>query len=187
MENKEWDFETVYAYFQPRVYCYLARLIGPREAEDVAQEVFIKAQKGMAAFRSESQLSTWIYRIATNAAIDKMRSSSFSRESDSKQERRLVKTAQEYSLDEKVIQKETTECIHGIIEKLPENYRLIVILSELEGFKNQEIADILGVTISVVKARLHRGRAKLKQELMKNCDFSWDERNEFTCDPKNCG
>jgi RNA polymerase sigma-70 factor (ECF subfamily) len=59
-----------------------------------------------------------------------------------------------------------------------------VILSELEGLQNQEIAEILGLTLEVVKVRIHRGKARLKKELQKYCLLSRDERNELTCDPK---
>lgn len=90
----------------------------------------------------------------------------------------------ECSPEAQTIQNQARECIRGIIEKLPENYRLIVILSELEGLRNKEIAEILKLDTNVVKARLHRGRTRLKEELLNNCCLSWDERNEFTCDPK---
>ncbi|VBB06442.1 rna polymerase sigma factor 70 region 4 type 2 [Lucifera butyrica] len=71
-----------------------------------------------------------------------------------------------------------------MIDTLPETYRLAVILSDLEGLKNKEIAAILDISLDVVKVRLHRGRAQLKKELLQYCHFYWDERNELTCDPK---
>ena len=76
------------------------------------------------------------------------------------------------------------ECILGVVEKLPENYRTVVVLSELEGFKDDEIAEILGVSIHTAKIRLHRARARLKKDLEIHCNFYRDERNEFACDSK---
>jgi RNA polymerase sigma-70 factor (ECF subfamily) len=87
--------------------------------------------------------------------------------------------------EEEVAHKETSECIRGVIENLPESYRMIVILSELEGLRNKEIAEVLGLSLDTVKVRLHRGKARLKQELSDYCHFYWDERNELTCDPKD--
>ena len=69
------DFEALYATFFPRIVRYLTRLVGPDGAEDLAQEVFIKISRSLGEFRGESSLSTWVYRIATNAALDQLRSS----------------------------------------------------------------------------------------------------------------
>ena len=71
------------------------------------------------------------------------------------------------------------ECIQGFITKLPENYRTILVLSEFDGFKNDEIAKILGVSLETVKIRLHRGREKLKEVLGEHCEPYWIEDNEF--------
>lgn len=197
MIDNEWNFEQVYTSFQPKIYRYLTRLVGASEAEDLTQEVFMKVSKAQENFRKESKLFTWIYRIATNAAIDRMRNPSWQRELIKEQESFLITedniefvdkgeglSTNKFLLEEQVIHKETNECIRGVIERLPEDYRIIVILSELGGLKNKEIAEILELNINVVKVRLHRGKTRLKKELLNHCNFSWDERNEFTCDPK---
>jgi RNA polymerase sigma-70 factor (ECF subfamily) len=88
------------------------------------------------------------------------------------------------SLENDALRRATNDCIRGVIDGLPENYRVPVILSELQGLSNQQIADVLGLSLDVVKVRLHRGKARLKQELQSYCQFSRDERNELTCDPK---
>lgn len=77
MNANESNFQKIYKTFQPRILRYLTRLVGKNEAEDLTQEVFIKISRGLKDFRGKSQLSTWIYRIATNAALDKLRSPSF--------------------------------------------------------------------------------------------------------------
>lgn len=183
MIDNEFKFEQVYASFQSKIHRYLTQMVGNREAEDLTQEVFIKVGKALADFRKEAQLSTWIYRIATNAAIDKMRDSSFRRESPEKQlkcsfitsdhieieKEEAGLSAQTFSLEEQVIHGEMNDCIRRIVENLPKNYRVVVILSELEGLKNKEISEILGVSLDVVKVSLHRGRARLKKELLNYC------------------
>jgi RNA polymerase sigma-70 factor (ECF subfamily) len=89
------------------------------------------------------------------------------------------------SIDQQLIRKEMNECIQNFIEELPENYRTVLVLSALEGLKNREIAEILQVSLSTVKIRLHRARAKLKKELEIHCSFYRDERNELACDLKS--
>ncbi len=71
------DFDALYRTFHPRILRYLARLIGIDEAEDAAQEVFAKISRAVPETRNESQLSTWIYRIATNTALDRVRSAGY--------------------------------------------------------------------------------------------------------------
>ena len=72
----------------------------------------------------------------------------------------------------------------GDIDQLPETYRTVLLLSEEEGFKNREIAEILQVSLDNVKIRLHRAKSKLKVSLQNNCDFYLDERSEISCDRK---
>ena len=67
------EFQQVYETYQARILRYLIRLVGAEEAEDLTQEVFVKVHQRLKTFRGDAQLSTWLYRIATNAAIDKTR------------------------------------------------------------------------------------------------------------------
>ncbi len=198
MTDNNLDFHDIYETFHPKIVRYLIHMVGQRDAEDLTQEVFVKVDQALKTFRGESQLSTWIYRIATNAALDKLRSPSFRQtgqkslweESNAESEIAIVdkeawtgeKTP---SVETSLIRKEMHECIRGIIENLPENYRTVVVLSELEGFKDDEIAEIIGVSIGTAKIRLHRARARLKKEMETHCNFYRDERNEFACDLKN--
>ena len=191
------DFHSVYQTFHSKIVRYLTHVVGRQEAEDLTQEVFVKVSQSLKTFRGESQLSTWIYRIATNAASDKFRSPSFrqkAQESLSKESRAegVVEimdkdqwTGEDTpSVETSMIQKEMNACIRGIVENLPENYRTVVVLSELERFRDEEIAEILGVTIHTAKIRLHRARTRLKKELETHCNFYRDERNEFACHPR---
>jgi len=199
-DNKTGDdlnFHSIYSVFYPKIVRYLAHVVGWRDAEDVTQEVFVKVNQALKTFKGESQISTWIYKIATNSALDKLRSPSFrqtgcsslSAESTGESETEVMdqnawtgeKTP---SVETSVIRKEMNECVRGVVEKLPENYRTVVALSELEGFRDDEIAEILRVSIHTAKIRLHRARAHLKKELEAHCDFYHDERNEFACDRK---
>ena len=77
MRAGELEFQRTHDTFRPKIHRYLTRWVGEPEAEDLTQEVFIKVSRAMKDSRGDAQLSTWIYRIATNAAIDKMRAPSF--------------------------------------------------------------------------------------------------------------
>jgi RNA polymerase sigma-70 factor (ECF subfamily) len=77
MSKEDFEFQNIYDAFRPRILAYLARMVGKHEAEDLTQEVFIRVSLGLKDFRGASKLSTWIYRIATNAALDHLRSPSF--------------------------------------------------------------------------------------------------------------
>ncbi|HLA06934.1 MAG TPA: sigma-70 family RNA polymerase sigma factor [Anaerolineales bacterium] len=186
------EFQKIYEDFRPKILRYLVRLVGESEAEDLTQEVFIKANKALGTFRGQSKLSTWLYRIATNAALDNLRSPSFQGIAqvglsyDSIEDDQgggadaVVLVKEEKPLVEKqIIREEMNDCIRGYVEKLPEPYRAVLVLSEYEGLKNDEIAEILGVTLDTVKIRLHRARAKLKEELETNCEIHWIE--EIPC------
>lgn len=188
------EFQNIYTMCNEKIRRYLARLVGETEAEDLTQEVFVKVSQGLKEFRGESKLSTWIYRIATNAALDHLRSRSLkettpevlSIDSESEEEDKYIPLQRKMSsIDQQLIQKEMNACIRNVIKKLPEDYRTVIVLSELEELRNHEIADILQVSLDTVKIRLHRARAKLRKELENLCSFYHNERNVLSCDLKS--
>ncbi len=79
LDSRPPDPQTLYDEFQPKIRRYLSRLVGTTKADDLTQEVFVKVTQALTAFRGESTLSTWIYRIATNTALDRLRSPAFQR------------------------------------------------------------------------------------------------------------
>jgi RNA polymerase sigma-70 factor (ECF subfamily) len=186
-------FQAVFDEFQPKILRYVSNLVGESDAEDMTQEIFIKVSRALADFRGESKLSTWLYRIATNVAIDRMRSpgyqnkmSTIAEEGVDDLDDRNIWTGEKIPvLEWQIVRKELADCLQEYIRKLPENYRIILALSEFEGLSNQEVADILGVTIGTVKIRLHRARERLKKELITNCPPYWVEGNEFLPDLKD--
>ncbi|HDL01241.1 MAG TPA: sigma-70 family RNA polymerase sigma factor [candidate division Zixibacteria bacterium] len=185
--NGEINFGEVYKEFYPKVLRYISRFVG-NEAEDITQEVFEKANSGLESFKGKSKLSTWIYRIATNLALDKLRSPSFKRFSENLTEEiediSVWTRHKKPSVDRQLIRKQMSECVREHIDKLSLDYKTVIILSELEGFNNKEIADILQISIDNVKMRLHRARASLKKILDEACDFYHNEQNILSCDKK---
>ena len=171
------NFEQVYADYQPKIYRYLSRLTDDREAEDLTQEVFVKVNRALETFRGESKLSTWLYRIATNAALDKMRSSSFRQnareitfdDSCDTQVEDIRNWEESSSLEQILLEKERFHCFSNFVRELPMNYRIVIMLSEVEELTCKEIAEVLGLNQDVVKIRLHRGRVRLFEELKSHC------------------
>jgi len=195
MKKDGLDFDSIYDEFNSRIGRYLERMVGKGEAEDLTQEVFIKVNKGLKGFEGKSSLSTWIYRLATNAALDKLHSRPF-RENKQKislsnmddepeaEDKDICTQEKELSAEREAIRTEMNECIREFVDKLPENYRTVIILSELKDLKNQEIAEILGISLDAVKIRLHRARIKLKEEFEAGCDFYYNQDSELSCDRK---
>ena len=195
VESETISFDAVYRDFYPRIKRYLARLIAFDDAEDVAQEVFLKISKSFDSFRGESSMSTWVYRIATNAAMDRVRSPAYRArlasapvdDSCDSGEPLPATEARISSVEQDAIRSEMSGCVQGLVAQLPENYRTVLVLSENEGMKNAEIADVLGISVETVKIRLHRARARLKKIFEANCSFYHDPCNTLLCDIKRSG
>jgi RNA polymerase sigma-70 factor, ECF subfamily len=196
MSDGHTDFQKIHDDYRAKVFRYLSSLLGDYEAEDSTQEVFARVSRNLGSFRGESRISTWIYRIATNLAIDRMRYCTLpdadlharaeieSLDADEEIEDRNAWTGEKpFSAEQRIIRGEMTECIRSCMESLSEDYRAVLALSELEGFKNGEIAEITGVTLDTVKIRLHRARAQLRKEIERQCRVYRDERNELACEP----
>ena len=187
-------FEAIHASYRPRIVRYLTRLVGPEAAEDLAQEVFVRVARGLPEFKGAAKLSTWIYRIATNVATDGLRSRAFQKTRSDKaipdregsgEDADALPDEKNPSVERQLMRDQMSSCVHDYINTLSKNYRAVVILSDIEGFTNQEIAEVLDVTLDTVKIRLHRGRAKLKEKLRNGCSFDRDEDNVLVCDPKS--
>ncbi len=164
-------------------------MVGEFEAEDLTQDVFCKVNNALPKFRGDSSVSTWIFKIATNLALDKLRS----RKTDLTLKNAIKLGAVnnnrylEYinPVDRDFVKQEMNDCIHEYVSNLPLNYRTVIILSDFEGWKNQEIADLLNISLANTKIRLHRGRALLKKAFQENCHLFKNEKDEYECDFKS--
>jgi RNA polymerase sigma-70 factor, ECF subfamily len=183
---RDLSFVEVYGAFEPRIRRYLTRLVGRTEAEDLTQEVFAKVSHALPRFRGDAKLSTWLYRIATNAARDRARSPAYRRPNPLLQ---IGRPAPERApaVEQTVARKEMSDCVRLYLDRLPESYRSIILLSEEEELTNQQIAEALGISLDAVKIRLHRARTRLRKELGGGCDLYRDDRNELACQPKMTG
>ena len=192
MMGPEYEFKKIYDEYYSRILQYLTRIGGPNDAEDMAQDVFDKINNGLGGFQEKSKLSTWIFRIATNTAIDRLRSATYKQKKkhiaieDGAEHQAACASVSDKSpvTDQLVIRKEMSYCINEFIDNLPPDYKTVIVLSELEGLTNKEIAEILDISLENVKIRLHRARAKLKEALNEGCDFYYNDQNILACDRK---
>jgi RNA polymerase sigma-70 factor (ECF subfamily) len=186
------QFEEIYNAYHERISKYLSKIVGKNEAEDLVQEVFDKVNRSIGSFRGESNVSTWVYRIATNHALDKLKSPEYrnlskntiSIDEEGDHQNILLKDGTQPRLEIDYIRQEMNECIREYIDRLPTDHKTVIILSELEDFSNREISDILQVSLDTVKIRLHRARARLRKDLEKGCIFYNSEQGTIACDRK---
>ncbi len=170
-------FGTLVSKYQDRVYNIIFRMCPrPAEAEELAQETFLKALEGIGQFRGKSAFYTWIFRIATNLTISHRRRSgkirfqplAASDRYDDTQVRGLtakIAGRQNVSPEKAAMDNENQRLITRALEELEEEFRIVVILRDIENMNYQQIADILTIPAGTVKSRLHRGRCLLKDKL----------------------
>jgi RNA polymerase sigma-70 factor (ECF subfamily) len=190
-ENGALTFATVFRDYQSPIYNYLLRMTqNPADAEDLTQETFIRVHSSLSTFRGEASLSTWLYRIATNVSYDYFRRKST-------RQAKIALSLEETDVDWKGVraeppaspeqlsaQSDMSACVEGFIDRLPPSYRAVLVLHDVQGLKNSEIADVLQCSLETVKIRLHRARKTLRATLNAGCDFAHDERAVFVCETK---
>lgn len=190
IDNLQLDFDAIHAEYREKICRFLTSMVGGLEAEDLTQEVFIRVNRGLPAFRGEAGLSTWVYKIATNLAIDAMRKSQSSQavvrqteplslERESELEDMDWTGEKPPALESQVVRIEMNQCILNYINQLPEIYRTVLALIDLEGLNYSQVAEILGISLEAMKMRLHRARQQIKHLLQTNCESYWVEGNEF--------
>ncbi len=158
-------FEELILEHSSRIYRLLVRMLGnASDAEEVAQETFLKTWRALPSFRGEAQFSTWLFRIAVNEA-----------------NRRLAREARQRTLpiDDATLQipdlgkgpaaraedAELEGHLERSLEELPADYRAAVVLRDVEGLTNEEAAELLGLELTNFKSRLHRGRMALRRRV----------------------
>ena len=145
-----------------QVYSQALRLVGDRQdAEDVAQEAFVRAFRGLSTFRGEAQFETWMYRIVANAAMSHLRRRRRFGElliEDQDEDRRSASRVSP-GLAETAVQRED---LSRALDSLPPSLRSVVVLKDVYGFSCEEIGGLVGTTEGAVKVRLHRARKRLR-------------------------
>lgn len=162
-------FEDLVTAYQHRVFAVAYRMLGSRaEAEEAAQEVFLRAHRGLADFRGEAKLSTWLYAITSRFCLSRLASGQARFERARRDQAVLADLPSPDGGAPEVLERREAEAtLHRAIAELAEDRRIMVVLRDLEGLSYDEIAESLGLTLGTVRSRLHRARMELKERLQK--------------------
>ncbi|PWB47874.1 MAG: RNA polymerase subunit sigma [Candidatus Methylomirabilota bacterium] len=167
-------FEALLERYRDRVYRLVVSFTkNPADAEEVLQDVFLTVFRKIASFEHRSSFSTWLYRITVNTALMKLRSRGPVQESideylpqftkDGRHARMVVDFTQ--GPEKLLLRKEREQVLREAIEALPPDYKVVLVLRDLEGLSNEEVAEIVGASVLAIKARLHRARLVLRGRL----------------------
>jgi RNA polymerase sigma-70 factor (ECF subfamily) len=164
-------FATLFHTHKPRVYSLCLRMTNnTAEAEDVTQEAFLQVFRKLSTFRGDSALSTWLHRIAVNTVLMRFRKKSFSqlsldepctRNADAKPVRREYGTK-----DRRLAGSIDRLALIQAIRELPEGYRTVFLLHEVEGYEHKEIAEFLGCSTGNSKSQLHKAKMRIRELLL---------------------
>ena len=190
-------FSQIYEAYHGKVRAYAAQLLGGGEAEDIAQEVFIKVGRSLGSLSDPAKLGAWIYAITLNTVRDTARKrasrverpcgavSSASAGGEEESPIARVPDTVSRSPEETAIRNEMLACYLDYVRQLPPSYQEVYVLREFEHLSNEAIARCLHLSLGTVKIRLHRARAYLYRELRRNCRCYVNERGELMGEPKS--
>lgn len=153
--------------YQDRLYTGLVHVVAcPDEAEDIVQDAFVQAMRKLDTFRGDSSFFTWLYRIAVNIALHRHRR----RRPETSIEAARALTGDDPvdpgdAPQDRLLREEQVEAVTRALGQLTEEFRLVLVLRDLEGFDYRSIAQILGVSLGTVRSRLHRARSLMREYL----------------------
>jgi RNA polymerase sigma-70 factor (ECF subfamily) len=157
------------------IHAVARRLLNdPRDAEEVTQDVLLTVVRKIQTFKGQAAFSSWLYRMAANAAYSRLKARHRRQEVSLEpflpvfdEEGRYAHPPVDWSdqLDDPALAGEVRAAIERSLSRLPEEYRAVILLHDMEGLPNEEVAATLGLTVAAVKSRVHRARLFLRQEL----------------------
>jgi len=175
--------ETIFNLYSVKLYNIALRILGePADTEEIIQDVFWTVYRKAKSFQGNSQFSTWLYRLTVNAALGKIRRRKNNKEVDYEEYLPKFQTDGHHSvrpvvdwsdnLDEQYSKHELQEVLGKALNELKPLDKSVVVLSDLEGLSDKEIAVSLGLSVSAVKTRLHRARLFLRGKLAVHLGYS---------------
>ena len=177
------SYEELVRRHMQRVYGIAYRVVSHKEeAEDITQDVFVKVYHGLKKFEQQSSFSSWLYRIATNSALDALDKTKrhskniapLTRQNNTRNEEKTdalnLPASSAEEPEEKVIQKELRECINRVLKKLDREQARLLIMRDFEDLSYDEIARVLQLGLSAVKMRIHRSRLAFQEMFSLLCD-----------------
>lgn len=190
-------FDNLYREHVDLVYRYAHRLCGEHEsAKDLVQETFLNAYRGLKDFRGESQVSTWLYTIASRACLRMRRKKKGAPDRELSLEEFIPTSEGEFRLqipvdgltpEQALENKELREALDQSINKLPKKYRMALVLRDMEGLSAAETGAIMGLSERAVKSRLHRARLFVRRELSARGIAQEDRQSQGDWRPREAG
>jgi len=163
-------FELIYQRYHRRTYSLCLRMMGSQtEAEDLTQEVFIQLFRKVGSFRGDSAFSTWLHRLTINQVLMHFRRRSFKNEKTS-EDGEMPEQTVHGTADPNKMPVVDRIALKKAIGELPNGYRNVFILHDVEGFEHEEVARMLGISVGTSKSQLHKARLKLRGLLVKQND-----------------
>lgn len=165
---------------RPRLVAALARLVGPADAEDLADETLLRALSAVDGFRGEAALATWLHRIGLNLAYDLLRRRG-------REVPAAAAEAEEAAADDgdPLEQRQMTDCVREVLATLPAPQRQLLVQADVLDRTAPEIARDAGITAGNAKIRLHRARRALQSALESRCEFHYRDGGVLCCAPKD--
>ena len=167
--DDERAFGELVTRYESKVYSLAMKMLrNPEDAEDVLQETFLRAYRGIKSFQGNSTFSTWIYRITANSALMRLRKKQLPMVSiEDSEDREAPISIADWAPGpvEQLLNKETQKVMEEAIEALPAEFRQVFILRDVEEMSNSEVAEVLDLSVAAVKSRLHRARLKVRNRL----------------------
>lgn len=187
--------DDLYKRYHKKVLKYLNGMVGAADAEDLTQEVFIRAGSKLGSLKDHSKLSPWIFKIALNAALDRLRKPdvrnaaggrvcSLSDGENAEDALERLADVRGPTPEECLMRTEMVQCFVEFVRKLPKTYYEVYALNEFEELPDKAISKRLALPLETVKMRLHRARTRLYQELRLHCRCYYNERGELMGDRK---
>lgn len=166
-------FAEIVLTYQHRIYNLCRYMLeNPQDAEDAAQDTFIKAYQGLKNFSPTASLYTWLYRIAVNTCLDHKRKFSFHSFFFSADKENNIDSfpSQMPSPESAYAIKQSMHALQAALNNLSKKLRVVIVLNELEGLSYEEIAEILDVSVGTVKSRISRAREELRKNMKKTTE-----------------
>jgi RNA polymerase sigma-70 factor, ECF subfamily len=162
--------EQAWLDYQQQLAAFIrSKVDNSQDAEDIVNDVFTKLLKQSAQATLPDNISAWLYQVARNNIVDYYRS-----------KKQFESLPDDLVMDDgKSLSEELSDCLLPMIKTLPEEYQQVLILAEIEGKKHKEVAKILDLSLSAVKTRVLRGRAKLKQSVLRCCTVTYNKAGSF--------
>lgn len=176
MTDRSMATEAVWRELRTRLLAFVRKRVGsPEDAEDIVQDVFTRIHESAARLPEIESVNGWVHRIARNAVVDHHRRRAATARVAAALDSEVEEVPPEGDADDS--SSELARCLEPLLSELPERYRRALELTELSGDTQRDAAGRLGLSLSGVKSRVQRGRAKLRERLLDCCHVELDRRN----------